>query len=345
LGVDYGGPTAFDALFQTRQNCDSLVHVTLLERDSSYHLYQIYRFDSTDWQMPDSVLKSCDPTVLELRDSTLGAAAWNWAVYMADTVLVSVDSSITLNIDTGQVSMMAYVNLIVTDTLGCYDTVGWPLFVFQSAKPDFQWHPDLPAMHNPEVQFENITWPDTVTYLWRIQQIEGGAFDTTSETNPFYHWGEDGDNMVGDYTVRLISMWSHSVDSFRVDTVQWVDTSLHNAMVYEAFTHACIDSIEHIVTITNDFLQFPNLVTPNGDGTNDTWVIVNLIEFGNYSMNELWIYDRTGAQVYHVKNIRHADQFWDPNATRSPDGTYYYRFSAKGEYGLVKRNGLIEVMR
>lgn len=345
LGVDYGGPTAFDAMFRTRQNCDSLVHVTLLERDSSYHLYQIYRFDSTDWQMPDSVLKSCDPTVLELRDSTLGAAAWNWSVYMADTALFSVDSSITLNIDTGQVSMMAYVNLIVTDTLGCFDTVGWPLFVFQSAKPDFQWHPDLPAMHNPEVQFENITWPDTVDYLWRIQQMEGGAFDTTTETNPFYHWGEDGDNMVGDYTVRLISMWSHTVDSFRVDTVQWVDTSLHNAMVYEAFTHTCIDSIEHVVTITNDYLQFPNLVTPNGDGTNDTWVIVNLIEFGNYSMNELWIYDRTGAQVYHVKNIRHADQFWDPNATRSPDGTYYYRFSAKGEYGSVKRNGLIEVMR
>jgi hypothetical protein len=61
-------------------------------------------------------------------------------------------------------------------------------------------------------------------------------------------------------------------------------------------------------------------------------------------MNELWIYDRTGAQVYHVRDIRRPEQFWDPKATRSPDGTYYYRFMAKGEYGLVKRNGLIEVI-
>ena len=72
---------------------------------------------------------------------------------------------------------------------------------------------------------------------------------------------------------------------------------------------------------------------------------MNLIEMGNYSMNELWIYDRTGALVYHVRYIRSADQFWDPEATRSPDGTYYYRFMAEGEYGVVKRNGLIEVLR
>ena len=62
-------------------------------------------------------------------------------------------------------------------------------------------------------------------------------------------------------------------------------------------------------------------------------------------MNELWIYDRTGALVYHVKNISRDDQFWDPNQTRSPDGTYYFRFSGKGEYGLVRRNGTIEVLR
>ncbi|MBR4738725.1 MAG: gliding motility-associated C-terminal domain-containing protein [Bacteroidales bacterium] len=344
-GIDYGSPTAFDALLETRQNCDSLVHVTLLARDSNYRLLPLYRFDTTDWQMPDSVLKGCDPTVLYLRDSTDGAAAWNWTVFMPDTLQGSTDSMFSISFDKGQDAMMAYISLIVTDTLGCYDTVGWPLFVFESSVPEFQWHPDVPAMHNPEAQFENLTWPDTSNYLWRIQQQEGGAFDTTTVAEPFYHWGEPSDNMVGDYTVRLIASWPHTVNSFRVDTVQWIDSTLRSVGFYEAFTHTCVDSVEHTVTITNDFLEFPNLVSPNGDGINDTWVIVNLIEFGNYSLNELWIYDRTGAQVYHVKNIRHANQFWDPNATRSPDGTYYYRFTAKGEYGLVKRNGLIEVLR
>ncbi|MBP5540186.1 MAG: gliding motility-associated C-terminal domain-containing protein [Bacteroidales bacterium] len=357
MGVDYGGPTMFDAMLSTRQNCDSLVHVYLIARDSNYRLLPLYRFDSADWQAPDSVLKSCDPTVLDLRDSTIGAVAWNWNLFMADTLQGSTDSLFTIAFERGQESMKGFVSLIVTDTLGCFDTLGWPLFVFQSPVPEFQVHPDVPAMHNPEAQFVNLTWPgeasalstaasnDSLDYLWRIQQQVGGAFDTTTEVNPFYHWGEEGDNMVGDYTVRLTAAWTHIVDPFRVDTVQWIDSTLRNTMLYETFMHTCIDSVEHIVTITNDYLQFPNMVSPNGDGINDTWVIVNLIEFGNYSLNELWIYDRTGAQVYHVKNIRRADQFWDPNATRSPDGTYYYRFTAKGEYGLVKRNGLIEVLR
>jgi gliding motility-associated-like protein len=135
------------------------------------------------------------------------------------------------------------------------------------------------------------------------------------------------------------------VPAFRVDTVDWIDSTLRNVWLYETFTHTCIDSVEHVVTITNDYLQFPNLVSPNGDGTNDTWRVVNLLEMGNYSMNELWIYDRTGALVYHVKNIRREDQFWNPLDTRSPDGTYYYRFMAQGQYGLVKRNGVIEVVR
>jgi hypothetical protein len=62
-------------------------------------------------------------------------------------------------------------------------------------------------------------------------------------------------------------------------------------------------------------------------------------------MNELWIYDRFGAPVYHVKNISKESDFWDPLDTRSPDGTYYFRFMAKNNFGLVKRNGVIEVVR
>ena len=344
-GVDYGGPVVFDELLPTRQNCDSLVHVSLIARDSNYHLSVLYRFDSTDWQEPDSVLKSCDPTQLEIRDSTEGAVAHSWQLFMRDTVVASADTFFSYHFEEGQDAMTAYLSLVVTDTIGCYDTLSWPLFVLQSAIPDFHTDPDVPAMHNPETQFVNLTWPDTVDYLWRIQQQEGGMFDTTSEVAPLYRWGEAGDNMAGEYTVRLLSFWSHSVPAFRVDTVDWIDSTLRNVWLYETFTHTCIDSVEHVVTITNDYLQFPNLVSPNGDGSNDTWRVVNLLEMGNYSMNELWIYDRTGALVYHVKNIRREDQFWNPLDTRSPDGTYYYRFMAQGQYGLVKRNGVIEVVR
>ncbi len=107
----------------------------------------------------------------------------------------------------------------------------------------------------------------------------------------------------------------------------------------------CADTLEQTVTIVNDFLQFPNLVTPNGDGQNDRWIVVNLVEEGLYTMNEVWIFNQWGVQVFHAKNMRREEDFWDPNETNSPDGTYYYRFTARSEYGIVKHNGTIEVAR
>ena len=344
-GVDYGGPITFDALYATRLNCDSLVHVTLYERDASYRVETFFRFDSADWLPTDSLLLGCAPTTLDVVDTTAGAAARTWHFFMRDTAWTHADSVFTVQFDTFRNDMTAYLALDVTDTIGCHDTLTWPVFIFLKPQPEFRWEPEVPAMHDPEAQFFNLSQPDSCTYLWRIQSMVGGGFDTSSLEAPQYHWGQEGDNMEGDYTVRLIDSLPHSVGAFRVDTVLWVDSALRSILLYEAFTHTCVDSVEHTVTITNDYLQFPNLVTPNGDGTNDTWEVVNLLDYGNWQMNELWIYDRTGALVYHVKNITQADQFWDPNATRSPDGTYYYRFTARGPYGLVKRNGSIEVLR
>ncbi len=352
-GVDYGGPVTFDTLLYSEFACDSVVHVTLAPRDSNYHLQLIYRFDSGDWVAPDSLLIGCAATTLYLCDTTPGAALWDWTLFFPDTTLTISDSCFSYDITKGQDSVTAFVTLVVISNQGCLDTVAWPLYVFTRPVPEFIWDPLVPSILRPETQFSNLSEPlqqdldgrDSIVYLWRIQTMEGGSFDTTSVFSPFYHWGEQGDNMAGDYTVCLIDSLTHHADSITLGTFPWIDLTLFTVKEYPAFDYTCVDSVEHVITITNEYLQFPNLVTPNGDGINDRWEVVNLLEFGNYTMNELWIYDRTGAPVYHVRDISSPEQFWDPQATRSPDGTYYYRFIAEGEYGVVKRNGLIEVLR
>ena len=352
-GVDYGGPVTFDTTLYSIYVCDSVVHVTLQPRDSNYHLMPYFRFDSTDWQETDSVLVGCAPTTLYLVDSTEKAEQWLWTLFASDTTFASTEQDFSYSMPKGSDSVMAFVSLIVEDENGCFDTVGWPVFVFPSPEPEFRWEPRVPSIHHPETYLLNISTPlreemeanHSIAYLWRIQKDESGSFDTSTTYDHFYHWGSEGDNMAGDYIVRLISFWTHYADSFYVSDIPWTDSTLFPQHLYEAFYHVCADTAEHIITITNEYLQFPNLVTPDGDGINDRWEVVNLLEFGNYPMNELWIYDRTGTLIYHVRNIRKASQFWDPVATRSPDGTYYYRFVADGDYGVVKRNGLIEVLR
>jgi gliding motility-associated-like protein len=354
-GINYGGPAEFDAPHLSVYGCDSLVHVVLMPRDTSFRLDIFYSLSGTDWVTPDSIIGICAPDTLYLLDTTPTATSRQWYLATPDTLVTSADSLFSWPFYVGSDTINALAGVIVNSGDECFDTLVWPVAVLLRPEADFIWSPDIPANHNPEVQFYNLSSPydtvgnpSTTSFLWQIQQTEGGPYDTTSAHSPFYHWGEPGSNMMGEYDVILTAYWAHTATLYNLPTDGW---PLQTAAVpllptlYPAFSLTCSDTTHHTVVITNDYLQFPNLVTPNGDGINDIWEVVGLLEYGNYSMNELWIYDRTGALVYHVRNIRRQDQFWNPLDTHSPDGTYYYRFSAEGEYGIVRRNGLIEVIR
>lgn len=352
-GVDYGGPLTFDTTLLSRRECDSVVHVTLRPRDTAFHLRAVYNLGDSLWLQADSVIVGCAPASLLIADSTDSSYSREWQFFTPDTMGTSIMRGLTLDFPRGTSdSVTALVMLRVESEGQCWDTAAWPVVIMPSPQAEFYWIPDLPAMHSPDIQFDNRTLPeplDSLDFLWQIQSAQSGE-DTSTAINPAYSWGKPEDHVSGDKTVRLIAYWHHSVED-SLDHGEWLTDSLldvlHQPLLNISYplTHTCPDTAERTVTITNDYLQFPNLVSPNGDGTNDTWMVVNLVEYSNYSMNELWIYDRSGTLVYHVKNIHSHSQDWDPNATNSPDGTYYYRFTAKGMYGIVKRNGIIEVLR
>lgn len=335
-GIDFGGPTVFDAPHLSVDGCDSLVHVVLMARDSTYRPLVIYSTRDSAWLDADTIILGCAPDTLHLRDTSGASVAWLWTYADNDTTIIDTTNEMVLSLQDANFMLPApnFYTLIVEDTLGCLDTISHPIYLFHRPHADFGWSPGVPAIDKPEAQFTNQSdpltnelWPGTVIrYLWNIQPEPGADFDTTTVINPFYQWGTGDDNREGDYAVQLIAYWTQTA----------ADTAVH---------HTCTDTANNVVTITNDYLQFPNLVTPNGDGINDTWRIVNLLEYGNYPINELWIYDQWGVLVYHVRNISTEGDFWNPNATASPDGTYFFRFSARSIYGLAKRNGIIEVLR
>ncbi len=350
-GVDYGGPTTVEVMLSTRADCDSLVHVNLVPRDSNYRPATYYRFDAQPWETPDSLLVSCSSTTLQLWDTTPDLASRLWIVATADSVATSTDSLFSFDFPTSGNPTPAIATLITESNLGCIDTASWPVAIFRSPKADFIQDPEVPVMSHPETQFLNRSTLDStawsadstypLTYLWQIGSPTGDG-DTSTALNPYYSWGEGNEGITGDADVTLTTYWLHTLDTLDFgpfDSISMASFSIGS------IEHTCIDSVTHTVTITNDYLQFPNLVTPNDDGVNDTWVIVNLVEYGEYPTNELWIYNQWGALVYHVKNLRTEDQMWNPNATNSPDGAYYYRFTARGRFGITKRNGLIEVVR
>ncbi len=113
--------------------------------------------------------------------------------------------------------------------------------------------------------------------------------------------------------------------------------------MYRVCQDGVCDSAMVTVTVdcaadTSTTLVFYNGISPNGDGTNDTFIIENSEK---YPDNELQIFNRWGNQVFFEKNYRgNFEGYWDGN--RLPDGVYFYQFkdgfgNAHNDYLMIKR--------
>ncbi|MEQ7799547.1 gliding motility-associated C-terminal domain-containing protein [Pedobacter sp. ASV1-7] len=82
-----------------------------------------------------------------------------------------------------------------------------------------------------------------------------------------------------------------------------------------------------------------NMITPNGDGVNDTWIVKNIHLYPN---NELKIYDREGRLVYETFGYNNT---WGGlfNGNPLPEDTYYYVLFL--DSGKGKKTGFISIVR
>jgi len=85
-------------------------------------------------------------------------------------------------------------------------------------------------------------------------------------------------------------------------------------------------------------LSATNLISPNGDGKNDTWVIRNIEKYPN---NIVRVFDRLGRLVYSASNYNNA---WDGiyQGALLPEDTYYYIIELPNGGG--QRRGYISII-
>ena len=77
-----------------------------------------------------------------------------------------------------------------------------------------------------------------------------------------------------------------------------------------------------------DVAEIPNLISPNGDGTNDTWVIPN--RFVSGTNTEIIIMDSYGKVVYQTEDYQNN---WPENAItfKNVNPVFYYIINSSGE--------------
>ena len=270
-------------------------------------------------------LEGCEPFTINIQNTTKYGYKYRW-VFGDGTYSTLREPSHSYG--AGVYDLKYYVE----SDKGCKDSLLFPnlITVFSSPVASFNWEPVYPTVQHPSVTLLNTTTPDNGDnkYFWEIQYGENPySFQTLTAKSPTYQWSASSpdEDISGSYAVRLIA---------RTDN-------------YGPSGHLiqCTDTVESKVVIINDQLKFPSVVTPNGDGINDVFIIANLVEGMAFPINTLDIYDKWGSRVFHASNISQHDQFWDPSRNNIPAGTYFYRFSGKGYQGNIEHNGVVEVVK
>ncbi|MBP5677051.1 MAG: gliding motility-associated C-terminal domain-containing protein [Bacteroidales bacterium] len=267
--------------------------------------------------------EGCDPLTLEFENQSVDADSHMWVFGDGNT---STLANPTHTYAAGLYDFKYYA--ISAD--GCIDSIISPqsIAVYPAPKASFAWSPTYPSVLQPVVTLDNRTEPKSEynKYFWEVQYNVDNpiSVETMTDEYPTFDFSQyNTGDPSGSYTIRLIVRTDNPAPSGNV--------------VY------CRDTTENTILLVNDYLQFPNVVSPNGDGINDRFVIQNLINGLGFPVNSLYIYNEWGVCVFHKENIASDEDFWDPSDV--PAGSYFYRFSARGYNGNIEHNGVIEVVK
>jgi hypothetical protein len=192
----------------------------------------------------------------------------------------------------------------------------------------------------PEIE----TTPDTVTYIQDPRltfYFENLSEDSITLSNFFWSLENGNSSNLAEPTFSFNSLGEHTV-KFEYTTM-----------------NGCIDSSLTIVNVESVKLLVPNVMTPNGDGANDTFIITIKppeeedagralgTGSGNYQpindfyiSNELVVFNRWGKKVFEASNYNND---WDGGSL--PNGTYFYVLKCQGKLGEDVFKGSLTILR
>ncbi|MFN5183489.1 MAG: gliding motility-associated C-terminal domain-containing protein [Bacteroidota bacterium] len=243
------------------------------------------------------------------------------------------------------------VTLVALSNFGCLDTFSLPVKVFGLPKISFSTSGPLKFCSNDSViitaplvaniryiwetnDTNNVYISDT-TGTWNVTATDtlSGCFTTDSISTEVIQAPEifvGADTIIGlGNSVSLLGagsgtyLWSPSasldIPSLQNPVASPTVNTTYTLVVTNSNGCTATDSVKVRVEERYEFI-FNSVITPNGDGFNDKWVIKNL-EF--YSQNEIIIFNRYGQKVFAMTDY---DNSWDGTNSGAllPDGTYYF---------------------
>jgi gliding motility-associated-like protein len=122
-----------------------------------------------------------------------------------------------------------------------------------------------------------------------------------------------------------------------------VTTITYTAIDFSGNTVSC--SFNVTVSLDQVDLDIFQILTPDGNGVNDTWWIGNIEK---YEKNKVVVVDRWGGVVYSATGYNNSKTAWNGennSGTVVPTGTYFYTVTVHAGQQVTEKKGFIEVVR
>ena len=346
-GTAYTYLTDYAPYTQLKFNMDSV----FCAGDSIAFHFDAYAIDSIVLYGPNGFVLTAPPYVIPVADSTMSG------LYTIEGI--TSDVCYHARLDCINITVQGAPVVELRDTIAS-SQLPWERFgiTFDHATDTVFFRPNPDGLCDSVVHYHLAllkTYRDTLLYYACESnlpiQYDTVLFDHDGQEGLFHYTGSHGEDSLVTFIlhVRQDSDTTNQLPWFAMDTV-FNDTVAD--YIYHLYNEAGCDSIIHYSLFVfwngdhcDTALSYPNVVTPNGDGVNDRFVIGGLIEHNCFRYNELTIYDRYGHCIYHKRNIATEADWWDPATQRAPAGTYFYYFKAHGVNIWTQHRGVIEVLR
>lgn len=282
-----------------------------------------------------------------------------WITQAGNFSLVSVDSSGCA--DTSAVVQLNFTPAPAAPLLSANSPLcsGDSIIISSNAASGVQYTWTGPAGYtssNPQVIIPGATVNSSGTY--QLQVKDGGCSSLPGAINIQVDPSPPPFTIVADVPVCKGGELSLSLSPSFSDTVNWYsgtnyygplhqfilqipDTGFTGYIVCEAGRDQCLRSDSLLITSIDCDISFPNVFTPNGDGTNETFGTTGI----GVLLNELIIYNRWGAKMA----VLHGAERWDGKSDGgklAPEGVYYFTATyPDGSSGVKAVSGYFELLR
>ena len=194
---------------------------------------------------------------------------------------------------------------------------------------------------NIKQQFSTVIWPkfSSIRRMYRFSR-------PTTFTGELGFNYEDVD-LNGNEEKDLVLAYSKATSNNYKDYNLMKESLVNSSNMYLSQLFVTTINISDLTAVTMEssladpytVLEANNLITPNGDGINDTWIVKNIHMYPN---NELNIFDRDGRMVFKMIGY---DNLWNGqfNGNPLPEGTYYYMLYI--DSGNAKKTGFISIVK